>query len=366
MDIVVNATGKIVPGSYTKTISSVEVANIRAIHVREGQVVQAGDLLVELDASVYDTDRDKALEQRAEAMLLMARSQALIAALDSGSPPKLPAVEGLQPGRWEEAKWYLDGQYQDYRARLQQIEGDIARYGNALPLATQRARDYHELANNHDVALHAYLEKEQARIDLAGQLAEARNRRRALTAETRKMAFDANAEGARVLNVANQDALRADAHRTLLKLTAPVTGTVQQLNIHTVGGVVPAVQPLMQIVPLNDKVMVEATLENKDVGFVKEGQRAAVKVDTFEYTKYGTIPALVKHVSRDAIQDEKRGLLYTALIALDKSTLKINGRDVPLSAGMSVNVEIKTGTRRVIEYVLSPLLQHTQESLRER
>jgi hemolysin D len=110
----------------------------------------------------------------------------------------------------------------------------------------------------------------------------------------------------------------------------------------------------------------EAFIENKDVGFVQQGQAAEVKVDAFEYTKYGTTTGQVSHVSHDAIQDEKRGLIYSVKVALDHSTMIVNGRELPLTPGMSSTVEIKTGTRRVIEYVLSPLIQHGRESLRER
>ena len=107
-------------------------------------------------------------------------------------------------------------------------------------------------------------------------------------------------------------------------------------------------------------------MENKDVGFVMVGQDAQVKVEAFQYTKYGTIPGRGIHVSRDANQDEKRGLIYSIKVALDKESISVDGKDIPLSPGMSVSVEIKTGTRRIIEYVLSPLIQHGRESLRER
>ena len=102
---------------------------------------------------------------------------------------------------------------------------------------------------------------------------------------------------------------KARYQESLTLLNAPVAGTVQQLAIHTVGGVVTAAQPLMVIVPADQPVEVEAMLENKDVGFVRIGQEVEVKIDAFDYTKYGTVPARVVHVSRDAIQDEKKGLV---------------------------------------------------------
>lgn len=374
VDIIVNATGKIIPSGRIKTIASVDVASVRVLHVSEGQHVKAGDVLVELDTSASDAERDKAIGDQGEAILQVARSKALIAAIDTGKPPQFlklyappaDAHAGISTDKWQAEQLHLEGLYRDYLAKLTRIDGDIARYGQALPLATETANDYQALLKDHDVAHHAWLEKEQARVELAGQLADAKNQRAALIAEAKRTAYDQLTEGNKIAASSKQDAIRSDSHSKLLKLTAPVDGTVQQLTVFTIGGVVPAAQPLMQIVPTENAVEVEATLENKDVGFVQEGQVAEVKIDTFEYTKYGTVPAKVTHVSRDAVQDEKKGLLYTIKVMLDKSSLAVDGKSMSLSPGMAVNVEIKTGDRRIIEYVLSPLLQHQREALHER
>jgi len=260
----------------------------------------------------------------------------------------------------------LREQYRDFRAKLTRIDSEIKRYSQALPLVARRAADFKELAAEHNVSTHAWLEQEQAKIDLEGQLTAAHNQRAELIAQARKEAHDALTEGDRLAHYSAQDAVRAEAHSRLLTLTAPVDGTVQQLAAHTVGGVVPAAQPIMLVVPKDDKVEVEAFLENKDIGFVRLGQPAAVKIDAFEYTKYGTVPGSVSHVSHDAIEDEKKGLIYAVRVLLDRSTLNVDGQEMALTPGMSVNVEIKTGNRRVIEYVLSPVLRHQRESLHER
>lgn len=366
IDIVVNASGKIIPSGYTKTIASVDVASVRALYVNEGQKVKAGDMLIELDASASDAERDKASGDGGTALLQAARAQALITAIDTGKPPQLAPVDGVPQDKWQAAKLHLEGQYRDYSAKLQRIAGDIERYAEALPLAIQRAHDYKVLLLDHDVSRHAWMEKEQARVELAGQLADTKNQRRALIEEIRRTAYEQMTEGRKLAAAYQQDALRSDARSKLLKITSPVDGTVQQLDVHTIGGVVAATKPLMQIVPSDSKVVVEAFLENKDVGFVRENHQAAVKIDAFEYTKYGTIGGKVIRVSSDAIPDEKRGLIYSTHIALDKASIEVAGKEVPLSVGMSVNVEIKTGDRRIIEYVLSPLMQHKRESLNER
>jgi hemolysin D len=122
----------------------------------------------------------------------------------------------------------------------------------------------------------------------------------------------------------------------------------------------------MIVVPRDDVAEVEAMIDNKDIGFVQAGQPAAVKFDTLPFTHYGTVAATVAHVSADAVNDEKRGLAYVARLRLSRGSIDIDGHETRLVPGMAVSVEVKTGSRRVIEYFLSPLLQRTSESLRER
>jgi len=366
VDIIVSAGGKIIPSSQTKTITSAEVAVVRALHVREGSKVKAGDTLVELDTSAPDADRDKAQGDAMAAALAIARSRAMIGAVDSLLAPQIGPVHGASSAAAVEAQRQLDGQWKDFHAKLMRLDDLIAQYGKDLPLVTQRAQDYAVLSEAHDVSKHAWMEKEQARIDLAGQLNDAAHQRATLIAQTRKEAHDVLTENEKLLAGSRQDARKASEHGRQLSLIAPVDGTVQQLNVHTIGAAVPVAQPLMVLVPEEERVEIEAQLENKDVGFVQEGQPVEVKLDAFEYTKYGTVPGHVTHVARDAVQDEKKGLVYTVRIGLDQGYIDVDGRRAPLTAGLATSSEIKTGTRRVIEYVLSPLVQHVHEALRER
>lgn len=149
-------------------------------------------------------------------------------------------------------------------------------------------------------------------------------------------------------------------------LRAPVAGTVQQLAVHTVGGVVTPAQALLVVVPSEDALEIEATVLNKDIGFVRPGKDVIVKVDSFPYSRYGYLTGKVVSVSHDAAQDEQLGLVFPARVKLEWATLKIDGISARLNAGMSLSAEIKTGKRRVIDYLLSPFQQHTTEALRER
>jgi len=184
-----------------------------------------------------------------------------------------------------------------------------------------------------------------------------------------------------------QDVVKASEKSRLQILRAPVDGTVQQLAIHTVGGVVTPAQALLEVVPLDSRLEIEAMVPNHDVGFVRAGQEAEVKIDTFSFTKYGLLHGTVLNVSKDAIDQRKpptdpanntksntdsasepqgHELVYAAHVSLDRTAMEIDGNDVPLSPGMAVTVEIKTGAQRVITYLMSPLLRFKQEALHER
>lgn len=394
IDVVATAQGKVVPNDRTKTIQPFETATVKAILVSDGQAVKAGDTLIELDATMAQADRDRIQGDLAAARLQVARAQALLAALDSGIPPTLRRPVDVADAPFHEARRLLAGEYAEYIAKIERINAEIAKREAELlstqalvhklektaPIARRRAEDLQNILKGKFVAEHDYLQAEQARIEQEGDLAnqrsrlqeieaalrEARGQRAEMLAATRRTNLDGVNEGQQTVAALEQELLKATAHGKLMRLTSPVDGTVQQLAVYTVGGVVTPAQPLMVIVPRDNPLEVEAFIENKDIGFVKPDQYAEVKIETFQYTKYGTIPAKVTSVSHDAINDEKRGLIYSTRVKMERATVEVDGAKVRLTPGMAVSVEIKTGNRRVIEYFLSPLMQYGHESLRER
>ncbi len=366
IDIVVNASGKIIPSGRTKEIASVDVAKVVALHVEDGQTVRAGEDLIDLDADASNAELDKATADATAARLQEATARALIAAVNHRAPPRLPPIPGTPRSVWRSAQAQLAAQYQDVIAQLRRLDSDIADYREELPLATQRARDDAALAKDHDVSTHDWLKREQARVDLAGKLADAVNQRTTLIADTKQTAYASLTAATKALADAEAEIAKAAAQSGLMTLTAPVDGTVQQLTVHTVGGVVPAAQTLMVIVPRQPRIEVDARIADKDIGFIRVGQRASVKIDAFDYTRYGAVPAHVTEVSQDAIRTKTGGLVYTVRLLLAKSTIFVDGRAMPLSPGMAVKVGIRTGKRRIIEYFLSPLKRYQRDSLHER
>lgn len=394
IDVVATAQGKIVPNDRTKTIQPFETATVKAIHVADGQSVKAGDVLIELDATSAQADQDRITGDLAMARLQEQRGKAMLEALKTGNPPSLQRPDVINNAQFEEAQSLLSGQYHEYTAKFNRIEAEIAmreaelrstqelvkKLEQTLPITKQRADDLKEMVDLRYVTRHAYLERKQINIEQQADLANQRSRLNeiqaaihevngqstAMTAETRRMSLDSITEGQQKAATQAQELKKAETHSRLMQLTAPVAGTVQELAVHTVGGVVTPAQPVMLIVPQDNPLEVEAFIENKDIGFVKANQEAEVKVETFQYTKYGTLHAKVTSVSHDATNDEKKGLIYSTRIKMDRSTINVDGTEVNLSPGMAVSVEIKTGKRRVVEYFLNPLLQYKHESLTER
>ncbi|NOT12974.1 MAG: HlyD family type I secretion periplasmic adaptor subunit [Methylococcaceae bacterium] len=394
IDVVAIAQGKIVPNDRIKTIQAFETAKVTAIYVTDGQLVKTGDLLMKLDATSVLADKERIRGDLAVAHLLVARGEAMLTVLTSGKPPKLQTVAHIDSSMHQESARLVMAQYEEYIAKLSRFDAEVAKRNaelqstqelvhkleQTLPIAKKRAQDFKHLVTRHYVAEHDYLDREQTRIeqesDLANQrsrlkeieaaLLEASGQREEMLAESRRVSLDNITEGQQKAAALEQELVKVDSRSHLMQLTAPVDGIIQQLAVHTVGGVVTPAQPLMVIVPIDSTLEVEAFIENKDIGFVKANQDAEIKIETFQYTKYGTIHGKLISISHDAIQDEKRGLVYSGRFRLLKAKIDVEGAAVNLSSGMAVTAELKFGKRRVIEYFLNPLLQHGHESLRER
>lgn len=395
IDIVATSTGKIVPSGKSKVIQASEVAVVKNIFVYDGQEVKAGDILIELDSNNTMADVDRLQNELLTAQIDQARASALLEAIAENKIPSLGnRISNTTEEEHKNVERWLNGQYLELKSALEQADAEIARrkaeikstetsitsLKKTLPITRKLVSDYRSLAEQEYIPRHAYLEKQQVLLDQERQLAvqisqideltsgmqEAEKQKQTVIAQTRRSMLDLEQQSSLKAASIIQELKKAQQRNKLMKLTSPVDGTVQQLAVHTIGGVVTAAQPLMVVVPKDQPVEVEAMLENKDIGFVRVGQEAEVKVDTFTFTKYGVVHGKIISISNDAIEDEKRGPLYSIRIALEENKIQVADKMVSLSPGMTVRAEIKTSQRRVIEYFLSPLQQHVSESLNER
>lgn len=396
-DIVAVAHGKIIPAGHSKVIQPLEIGTVRQIHVTDGQAVHAGDLLIELDPTTQEADAERLRAEWMTAQAGRARIQALLGAIDNDAPTA--EAYYVTPDEVDAAitRVQLDlmrNQLQEHRARDVSLNAEIRRQTaeqagiqdnihkleRVIPLVSERAASLKTLSNKRMAAKNDYLMLEQERIEHVQDLAALKSRRReteeaiaqtraqrdSLKAEFRSSLYTEQADFEARIAALTQELIKARTRTGLQQLRAPVDGVVQQLAVHTVGGVVTPAQALMVIVPNEQVLEVEAFIENKDIGFVAEGQSAEVKVDAFPFTKYGTIDGEITNVSNDAVENEQLGWAFTSRVAMNAHNIAVGEKLVNLTPGMSVTVEVKTGKRRVIEFLISPLLRYKEESARER
>lgn len=394
LDIVAVAPGKTVVGSRTKIVQPAETAVVKRILVRDGQTVKQGDLLIELDATGTGADYAKAGDALVNARLSELRLAAMATSLDSGVAPILAPEPSLPQTRHASEQLLARSEFEAFRARhdsltaaieqrqaeLQTTQGTIGALEENAKIARSRAEDYAKLVEGRYVGRHDFLLREQERISAERDLAAQRNRmaelrsalhgaqeqRRVLVAEMRQQTLDGLRQAREQVAQLAPEVRKTGQRNRLMQLRAPVDGTVQQLAVHTVGGVVTPAQPLLAVVPGKETLEVEAMVLNKDIGFIRKGQHVTVKVESFPYTRYGYLDGVVESVSHDAAQDEAMGLVFPARVRLKTSHLLIDGVRVALTPGMNLSAEIKTGKRHVISYLLSPVRQNSSESMRER
>ncbi len=410
VDIIASAAGKIVPGERTKLIQPFESGVVRAIHVRDGQSVTSGELLIELDPTVSEADLRHLQSDLLSTRLEVSRLRAALAGRtqELEDPPSDASAAMIQ--------MHLDvlaSQNAEYAAKLSEIDRqksqkDAERYtilgmldktDALIPILQKRVEVRKYLADNELGSQLQYLADLQELVGLQQDFRVQRSRYEeaaaaveALAETRRKVVFEHRRQLLEDLIKASQkavgleqDTVKAQQRAQLQRLTAPITGTVQQLAIHTVGGVVTPAEALAVLVPSSGEIEIEATVSNKDIGFVHAGQDAAIKVGTFNFTRYGLLRGKVLSVSSDSIarghapesesakpssvnpnDQNGDGLSYVARISLDRTKMHVEDRDIDLAPGMAVTVEIKTGSRAIISYLLSPFLRYAQETFRER
>jgi hemolysin D len=392
-DIVVVAQGKTIPYHGSKPIQSLERGMVKRLLVEEGQEVKKGEVLIELDTTVSTADRDSVSKQLINAMLDAARVKALYTNPDNPdatfTPPRSASASMVQTQRqlmsatsseYRSKLQSAENDIQRFQAEAQGIQSDIQKLEETAPLIEERAAGQMELSDKgllpRNTALQTQQELINVRQTLAAQrhhaneskasLASAREQRDAIKSEFKRQRSGELRELQEKIGSLQQELIKTDDRLGDQSITAPEDGYVQQLAITAVGTVVEAGKELLYIVPKGEALEVEAFLLNKDWGDVDEGQEAEVKLEAFPFNKYGTIKSIIRNKPKNSVNDEKMGPVYKLRATLAKNAMEYEGRTMPLSPGMAVTLEIKTGHRRLIEFILSPIIRGFKEAGREK
>lgn len=414
VDIVATAPGKIVPIGRTQLIQPLEIGAVRAINVHDGQMVKAGDVLIELDPTMTDAEERRMKSDEIGAALDVARLSAALAnppdPLADFQPPA-----GADATQIEMHRQFLMNSVAEVNAKLAEVDHErqqkeaesavvaatIGKLETTLPVLQERVDLRKTLYNKELGSRLTYLTEYQDLVEMQQELIVQKSRaheadsavttlketRAKIVAEYRRSLFDDLTKAQQKMAALQQDVLKAERQTKLQQLDAPVDGIVQQLAVHTIGGVVTPAQVLAILVPAESKLEIEARISNHDIGFVHVGQKVEIKVDTFSYTRYGFLQGQLVNISGDAVPFDKtqdrsseregdsvanasetkgQDLSYIARVSLEHSEMQIEDGLAKLSPGMAVTVEIKTGSRHIIDYLLSPLLKYKHDVLRER
>lgn len=411
VDVVAVAPGEIVPRGQVKVVQPLETAIVRSIHVDDGDHVTAGQVLVELDPTEAQADLGTLLNDRRHAAIEAEIARAIMGGPNAKifvAPHGLDAelIEASRGRAWNEAQKHraliqeLRANIEEKRAAIANAALQIERDQKTLPLMEERLKAVKALWDARNGPRPPVLDAEQVLIERRAQVEQLKAATRQSQSEIAALeARIAQAEASfladaterrtkalqKVSNLSEEIA-RIERREKNRRLVAPVAGTIEAMKLHTPGAVVTSADTLMTIVPDDADIEIKAEVQNADIGFVHQGQDVEIKVDAFPFTKYGLIEGRIERLGRDAARrasavasptaglSELKGaagrssndLAYPAKVTLAQDWILAEGRRQKLHPGMRVSVEIKTGKRRVIEYVLSPILQTAQEAGRER
>jgi membrane fusion protein, adhesin transport system len=383
--------GKVIPARKVQVVQNLEGGIVRAIAVREGQTVKAGDVLLSIDPTAPGAQLGEAREKAAALQAVIIRLDAEL----KGARPEFPAeLAARRPDlvanelalfesrrrEIESALSALDLQVRQREQEVVETRAKIETLGATLNMAKREHDLIRPLVVSGAAPRIEGLRAESKVVETDGALkgaelalprveaalAEARDRRREKAESQRTEAFaklsQAESESAALAQAmrGGEDKLR----RT--DMTAPVNGIVKSVHVTTVGQVVQPGLSAVEIVPLDETLLVEAQVRPQDIAFLRPGLEANVKLSAYDSTIYGGLPAKLEHIGADSVTTEKGETYYVIRVRTDAAVLHHRGRDLPIIPGMVAEVEVKTGQKTVLQYLLKPMTRMQQQALRER
>jgi hemolysin D len=420
LDIIATAQGKLQPTGRVKIIQPLDTGKVLASFVENGKHVQQGDVLVELDPSEGAAEvaefATNLASYRAEGLrrhvaIEAARAKQVDKAPPVAWPANIPLPIRLREervissdlGQLNAQVASLNAQAHQKRTERERLESTIVAQKQLVATQQERVQMRSSLFDKNagsraDLinAIETMQYQKTALAQQVGQLAEAEANLAVIARDTEKAYETFMSDNAQKLAEAERQAddyaqklVKSAAKLDHMTLRAPIDGIIQASSVTTVGQVVTSGEEIMRIVPEDAALEIECYLPNQDIGFVKEGQNAVVKIESFPFTRYGTINARVTRVARDAIPQPEaeqtetnaakttrstnsgtaqrmQNLVFPVTLKPDTTLIGVDGTNIPLQAGMATTVEIRTGSRRILEYIFSPLVQIGSEAMKER
>ncbi|MBO6949399.1 MAG: HlyD family type I secretion periplasmic adaptor subunit [Rhodospirillales bacterium] len=390
VDEVAVTSGEVIPSGQVQALQHLEGGIVKQILIEEGQLVEQGQVLINLDETAAVTELQKLEARRAG---LEIRSERL-RALGTGGVPDWSKVGTRYPNMINDQQRIYEGSLEAFFSRQETIRKQIEQRRADLELLDEREQTLTRTAEIFAEELEvreklykegltskiAYLDAKRSMNTARGELAdlvsererateaikESQSRLDEIETEFREQALAELSESANELIQVEEALVQARDRVRRLKITAPVRGIVKGLNIHTVGGVVPPGEIITEIVPLDKELVVEAKIKPRDVGHVRIGQPVTVKVTTYDFARFGGISGELKDVSASTFLDEEGQPYYKGIIEMDRSYVGRDPAQNRVMPGMTVQADIKTGKKTLFEYLLKPVYSSVSTAFRER
>ncbi len=390
LDEVTRGMGQVIPSQRVQVIQNLEGGILEEVLVQENQIVDKNDILVRISntaaASQYRDTASQALEQEAAIARLTAETtgkKPVFPESLNDSPLILQAQKDIYRARQQQLRSELniiESQYEQRRQEVAEKEGRLSQLEQSLLLAQQQLNIAKPLRDQGLYPEVDYLKLERDLVTLRGDInalklgipraknaaEEARRRSKQRKAEFHAAALD-ELNRRRIELKSLREAISAGQDRvTRTDVRSPVRGTIKQLNINTIGGVIQPGQSILEVVPLDDTLLIEARIRPADIAFLHPGQAAMIKITAYDFSIYGGLEGVVEQISADTILDDNGESHYKVKLRTKASSLSYRGAELPIIPGMTASVDILTGEKTVLDYLLKPILKAKQNALRER
>lgn len=385
VDIVVTTRGIVIPQGEAKIIQPLETGIVSAIHVKEGDFIKRGMPIVDIDPTTTAPAMEAVKDNLANTKLEFERLKAVHTGKNFSPADNTAGDIKLQKNIYELDKEIINSQLKIKDSELSAVNDELSIANTEKQADIEFLKDAKDrlirlqkvtdiIAKDELIEAKNKVQTYQTEITkLNYKISELNNRKIKILKEKSNILADYKSKNAeKIANTKKQmNELQASADEITFKntkqtLVSPCDGYVDKLFIHTLGGVVTPAQELAAITPADMPLLIKATVLNQDIGFVKEGMPVSVKIDTFNFQKYGMIDGKVLTISKNSINDEKLGPVYEIYINPLTNTLNVEGKNEPIRTGMTLTAEVNVGKRRIIEFFIYPLIKYLDEGMSVR
>ena len=388
VDVVVSARGKVIPSGEIKVVQPIESGIVKKILVKEGDLVKKGQVVMEIDPSVTETNLESKITNAKLLNIEVERLKALISnrrfsinKFQEVTPNVIKTQTSLYNSTKQSQQQQINlvrKQLEQAREQLNSLKSDISRINQLYNITKKReqklflvldiiARKDYELVYNQMIDYEQQLAmKRHEALGIKAKISELNQQIKLIKEEYKNKLLEELTQKRKELTVLNAEVASIKFQNAKQLIKSPVNGYISKLLVHTEGGVVTPAEKLMMIIPKDAPLIFKVTVLNQDIGFVKKDMNVSVKIDTFSFQKYGLIEGTVIHVADDAIEDEKMGPIYEILIQPHDYFLEYGREKFAINSGMSITAEMKVGKRRVINFFIYPLIRYLDEGMSVR